>query len=243
MNEDRATVGLPRLRERAPDFRAETTLGPRSLADYRGSWLVLFSHPADFTPVCTTEFLAFAAHYPRFRENNCELLGLSIDSTFSHIAWTRNIRKNFGVEIPFPIIADLTMTVARAYGMMHPGASDTSAVRAVFVIDAEGILRAMLYYPLSNGRSVAEILRLVQAIQVTDRNGTATPEGWKPGDAVMAPPPKTATSADERMAEDLDCVDWYFCRRSLEDVRANGEVGRAPVTLATGIEREVDFCC
>lgn len=242
MNDDRA-VALPRLNEPAPDFEAETTLGRRCLADYRGSWLVLFSHPADFTPVCTTEFLAFAALYPRFRESNCELLGLSIDSTFSHIAWTRNIRKNFGVEIPFPIVADLTMTVARAYGMMHPGASDTSAVRAVFIIDPEGILRAMLYYPLSNGRSVAEILRLVQAIQVTDRLGIATPEGWKPGDAVMAPPPKTATSADERMAEDLDCVDWYFCRKPVEEASGNGEAGRIPVPLATGIEREVDFCC
>ena len=140
-------IGLPRLNEPAPDFRAKTTFGERALADYRGKWLVLFSHPADFTPVCTTEFTAFARAADQFGALNTELLGLSIDSIFSHIAWVRNIEEKFGVVIPFPIIEDLKMTVASAYGMVHPGAGDTSAVRATFVIDPDGVLRAMLYYP------------------------------------------------------------------------------------------------
>lgn len=151
--------GLPRLNEPAPDFQVNTTHGPKQLADYRGTWLILFSHPADFTPVCTTEFLAFAHAYETFQARNCALLGLSIDSNYAHIAWVRTIQETFGVEIPFPIIADLSMQVAHAYGMMPPGASNTSPVRAVFVIDPQGMVRAMVYYPLSNGRSVAELLR------------------------------------------------------------------------------------
>ncbi|WP_406672058.1 peroxiredoxin, partial [Natronospira sp.] len=140
------TVSLPRLNERAPNFDAPTTHGRKTLEDYKGKWLVLFSHPADFTPVCTTEFVAFAKAADQFAELNTELLGLSIDSHYSHIAWARNIEEKFGVTIPFPIIADLSMAVAKAYGMVHPGASDTSAVRATFIIDPEGVLRAMLYY-------------------------------------------------------------------------------------------------
>jgi len=152
------TTGLPRLNERAPDFEAPTTHGVRKLADYQGKWLVLFSHPADFTPVCTTEFMAFAKAQDQFAQLNCDLLGLSIDSHHSHVAWVRNIQEKFGVEIKFPIIADLSMTVAKAYGMIHPGAADTSAVRATFLIDPNGILRAMVYYPMSNGRSITERL-------------------------------------------------------------------------------------
>ena len=152
---------MPRLNVAAPAFEAKTTHGIKKLADYAGKWLVLFSHPADFTPVCTTEFIAFAKAYPEFQKLNCELLGLSIDSYYSHVAWVRTIKEKFGVEIPFPIIDDLSMRVAHAYGMIHPGASDTSAVRATFVIDDKGILRAMVYYPMSNGRSIAEFLRLV----------------------------------------------------------------------------------
>jgi len=147
--------GMPCLNEPAPDFEAKTTHGVRKLADYKGKWLVLFSHPADFTPVCTTEFMAFAKAYPEFKKLNCELLGLSIDSYYSHVAWVRNIKEKFGVEIPFPIIEDLSMKVANAYGMIHPGAADTSAVRATFIIDPNGILRAMVYYPMTNGRSNA----------------------------------------------------------------------------------------
>lgn len=152
-----AVVSMPRINEPAPAFRAQTTHGELSLQDYRGKWLVLFSHPADFTPVCTTEFSAFARQAPAFNAIGCELLGLSIDSIYAHLAWVRNIEEKFGVSIPFPIIEDLSMTVARAYGMIHPGAADTAAVRATFIIDPAGILRAMVYYPMTNGRSVAEI--------------------------------------------------------------------------------------
>jgi len=206
---------LPRLNEPAPDFHAETTHGIKSLADYKGRWLVLFSHPADFTPVCTTEFMAFAKLHDDFQALDCDLLGLSIDSTFSHLAWTRNIQEKFGVTIPFPIIADLSMAVANAYGMVMPGASDTSAVRATFVIDPKGVLRAMIYYPLSNGRSVPEALRLLKALQTSDAHGVATPEGWQPGDKVIVPPPKTVDAAEARMDEGYECTDWYFCKKSL----------------------------
>ena len=154
---------MPRINEPAPDFTAKTTHGPRALQDYRGKWLILFSHPADFTPVCTTEFLAFAKFHDRFRKLGCELLGLSIDSTYSHLAWVRNIKEKFGVDIPFPIIDDLSMRVAHDYGMIQPGASDTSTVRATFVIDPEGKVRAMVYYPMTNGRSVEEFLRLARS--------------------------------------------------------------------------------
>ena len=204
------------MNERAPDFEALTTHGVRKLADYQGKWLVLFSHPADFTPVCTTEFMAFAKAQDQFAQLNCDLLGLSIDSHHSHVAWVRNIQEKFGVEIKFPIIADLSMTVARAYGMIHPGAADTSAVRATFLIDPNGILRAMVYYPMSNGRSIAEFLRLLQAVQTSDAHKVATPEGWQPGDKVIVPPPATAAEAQARLDQrQYECVDWYFCKKSL----------------------------
>lgn len=174
-----SVVQFPQLNRPAPDFDALTTDGQKTLADYKGKWLVLFSHPADFTPVCTTEFMAFANKAGEFRAKGAELLGLSIDSVHSHIAWMRNIKENFGVEITFPIIADLSMQVAKSYGMVQPGASDTSAVRATFIIDPEGVLRAMVYYPMSNGRSVDEFLRLLDALQTSDANSCATPENWK----------------------------------------------------------------
>jgi peroxiredoxin (alkyl hydroperoxide reductase subunit C) len=213
--QEAAAPRMPGLNLPAPAFRAPTTHGEKTLADYKGKWLVLFSHPADFTPVCTTEFMAFAKRHADFRKLNCELLGLSIDSTFSHLAWQRNIKEKFGVEIPFPIIADLSMEVAQTYGMIQPGASDTSAVRATFVIDDKGVLRAMLYYPMSNGRSIDEILRMVTALQTSDKHSVATPEGWKPGDRVIVPPPKTAADAEVRMREGYECVDWYFCTKKL----------------------------
>jgi peroxiredoxin (alkyl hydroperoxide reductase subunit C) len=183
---------MPRINEPAPDFHAKTTHGDRSLSDYRGKWLILFSHPSDFTPVCTTEFIGFARHADTFRAMNCELLGLSIDSIFSHLAWIRNIKEKFAVDIPFPIIEDLKMEVATAYGMIHPGAGDTSAVRATFLIDPEGKLRAMVYYPMSNGRSIDEFVRLLSALQTSDTHGVATPENWQPGEPVIVSPPKTA---------------------------------------------------
>lgn len=210
---------LPRLNEPAPAFEAETTDGPRSLESYKGRWLILFSHPADFTPVCTTEFLGFARHYDEFQAMGCDLLGLSIDSRFAHIAWLRNIEERIGVTIPFPVIADLSMEVARSYGMIHPGAGDTSTVRTTFVIDDKGILRAMLYYPMSNGRSIAEIVRLLQALQLTDEQQIATPEGWQPGNKVIVPPPATAAEAAARVASPgagVECVDWYLCTKPLD---------------------------
>jgi peroxiredoxin (alkyl hydroperoxide reductase subunit C) len=210
-----AVAQFPRLNERAPEFKARTTHGVKQLSDYEGKWLVLFSHPADFTPVCTTEFTAFARHYPEFQKLNCDLLGLSIDSYYSHVAWVRNIKEKFGIEIPFPIIEDLSMDVARAFGMIHPGAGDTSAVRATFIIDPKGILRAMVYYPMTNGRSIPEFLRLVTALQTSDANKVATPEGWQPGDKVIVPPPQDADAAEARMGEGYECTDWYFCKKSL----------------------------
>lgn len=209
------TPAMPRINEPAPDFTAKTTHGPRSLADYRGKWLILFSHPADFTPVCTTEFMGFARHADQFKAMNTELLGLSIDSNYAHIAWVRSIKEKFGVEIPFPIIEDISMQVASAYGMVHPGASDTQAVRATFFIDPEGMLRAMVCYPMSNGRSIAEFVRLMQALQTADANKVATPEGWQPGDKVIVPPPQTAPAAEARAGEGYDYVDWYFSTRTL----------------------------
>ena len=210
----RITTG-PQMNQPAPAFDAPTTQGRKKLSDYEGKWLVLFSHPADFTPVCTTEFMAFAKRQGEFSELNTELLGLSIDSHYSHIAWLRNIKEKFGVDVGFPIIADLSMDVANLYGMIQPGASDTSAVRATFIIDDKGILRAMVYYPMTNGRSIDEILRLVTALQTSDANGVATPEGWKPGEKVIVPPPATDSDAEARMAEGYECTDWYFCKKSL----------------------------
>jgi len=209
------TTTFPQLNQAAPAFDAPTTHGQKKLEDYRGKWLVLFSHPADFTPVCTTEFIAFAKRHKEFQAMNTELLGLSIDSHYSHIAWVRNIQEKFAIEVNFPIIADLSMDVARAYGMIHPGAADTSAVRATFIIDPEGILRAMVYYPMTNGRSIDEFLRLVAALQTSDEHGVATPEAWQPGDKVIVPPPPTTMAAEERVNAGCECTDWYFCKKSL----------------------------
>jgi peroxiredoxin (alkyl hydroperoxide reductase subunit C) len=208
-------VSLPRINEPAPNFTAKTTHGEISLSDYSGKWVVLFSHPADFTPVCTTEFMAFAKKNDEFEKLNTKVIGLSIDSIYSHLAWVRNIKDNFDVEIPFPIIEDLSMNVAKLYGMVHPGASDTSAVRAVFVIDDKGIMRAMVYYPLSNGRSIDEILRLVKALQTSDANGVATPENWQPGEKVIVPPPTTQEIAAKRADEGYEYTDWYFSKKEI----------------------------
>ncbi|KPP83495.1 MAG: peroxiredoxin (alkyl hydroperoxide reductase subunit C) [Rhodobacteraceae bacterium HLUCCO07] len=212
---DTPSPTFPRLNEPAPDFTALTTDGVKSLSDYAGKWLILFSHPADFTPVCTTEFTAFANRQDEFDALGVELLGLSIDSHYSHIAWVRSIKESFGVDITFPIIADLDMKVAQAYGMVQPGASDTQAVRATFIIDPDGVLRAMVYYPLTNGRSVDEFLRMVKAMQTSDACGVATPENWQPGDDVIVKPPQTVAEANARIDEGLNTVDWYFTTRTL----------------------------
>lgn len=207
---------LPRLNEPAPEFEAVTTHGVVRLSDFRDSWLILFSHPADFTPVCTTEFIAFAEIYPELQKRGVELLGLSIDSVYSHIAWLRNIEEKTGVKIPFPVIADLNKEVATKYGMIQPGASKTEAVRAVFIIDPKGILRAMIYYPLTTGRNMAEILRLIDALQTSDKHGVATPANWKPGDKVIVPAPQTMEMVEERMKAGFEMVDWYLAKKSLE---------------------------
>jgi peroxiredoxin (alkyl hydroperoxide reductase subunit C) len=187
--------------------------------DYEGSWVVLFSHPADFTPVCTTEFMTFASLEGEFAKRNTKLIGLSIDSLYAHIAWLRTIKEKIdwnglkNLEITFPIIEDLKMNVAKAYGMLQPGASTTQAVRAVFIIDPEGIVRAILYYPLSNGRNMDEVLRLIDAMQLSDKHGIATPANWRPGDDVIVPPPGSCGAAKERMESadsGLRRLDWFM---------------------------------
>ena len=209
-------VRLPRIGEPAPQFEAPTTFGTIKLEDFKGSWLIMFSHPADFTPVCTTEFIAFAQIHAKLREMNCELMGLSIDSVYSHIAWVRNIEVNLGQKISFPVIADLNKDVATLYGMVMPGESKTETSRCVFVIDDKQIVRAMIYYPLSTGRNMDEMLRLIQALQTVDKHGVATPANWRPGDKVIVPPPKTQEMAEERVKEKgMECKDWYFCKKNL----------------------------
>jgi peroxiredoxin (alkyl hydroperoxide reductase subunit C) len=209
-------IRLPRIGEPAPDFEAVTTHVRVKLEDFKGSWLVLFSHPADFTPVCTTEFLAFAEIYPELQKRGAELLGLSIDSISSHIAWVRNIEEKTGVKIPFPIIADLSKEVSTAYGMIHPGESKTETVRCVFIIDPNQIIRTILYYPLTTGRNMQEILRIIDALQTTDEHKVATPANWKPGDKVIVPPPSTQEMAEERVKQKgYECIDWYLCKKKL----------------------------
>jgi peroxiredoxin (alkyl hydroperoxide reductase subunit C) len=210
-----APTSLPRLNEPAPNFTANSTQGQISLDDYKGKWVVLFSHPADFTPVCTTELSEFARRADDFEKLDTQLIGLSIDSIYAHLGWTRNIEEKFGVKIPYPIIADLDMKVASAYGMIHPGASSTATVRAVFVIDDKQNVRAMIYYPMTNGRNIDEILRLVEALQTSDKNGVATPCNWNPGEQVIVPPPQTAEAAEKRMSEGYEVTDWYFSKKNL----------------------------
>jgi peroxiredoxin (alkyl hydroperoxide reductase subunit C) len=222
MNETVATPGrLPLIGEKAPAFKAHTTQGPINFPeDFKGKWVVFFSHPADFTPVCTTEFMTFAAMQKDFEKLNCKLLGLSIDSHYSHIAWLRTIKEKIqykgmkNIEVTFPVIADLTMEVAKAYGMLQPGASNTQAVRAVFIVDPNAIIRAILYYPLSNGRNMDEIKRLLIAMQYSDKFNIATPANWQPGDDVIVPPPGSCGTAKERVekpAPDVTCLDWFMC--------------------------------
>ena len=199
--EEQEIITMPRIGDKAPDFKAKTTHGEKKLADYEGKWLIMFSHPADFTPVCTTEFIAFSEIYPELQKRNVDLLGLSIDSNYSHIAWVRRIKEKMDVDIPFPIIEDLRMDVAKKYGMIHPGESTTAAVRAVFIIDPEQVIRAIIYYPLNSGRNMDEILRLIDALQTVDEHKIATPANWRPGDKVIVPPPGTTDDAEKRMEE------------------------------------------
>jgi peroxiredoxin (alkyl hydroperoxide reductase subunit C) len=219
---------LPLIGDPAPGFKAETTQGVINFPeDYKGKWVIFFSHPADFTPVCTTEFMTFAAMEPAFERLNCKLLGLSIDSPYSHIAWLRTIKEKIAykgmkdIEVNFPVISDLTMEVSRAYGMLQSGASNTQAVRAVFIIDPKGNVRSVLFYPLSNGRNVDEVKRLLVAMQMSDQHGVATPANWTPGEDVIVPPPGSCGTAKERMTQpdaDVTCLDWFICLKKCPKV-------------------------
>ncbi len=215
-----AAERMPLIGERFPGMEVQTTHGPLTLPDhFQGKWTVLFSHPADFTPVCTTEFVAFQSRYDQFRELNAELIGLSIDQVFAHISWERWIKENLDTEIEFPIIAD-TGEVAKRLGMIHPG-KESNTVRAVFIIDPDSTVRAILYYPQELGRNMDEIVRMVRGLQVSDGEGVALPADWPKnqiiGDRVIIPPPSDARTAEARLAEDGDgCYDWWFCHRQLE---------------------------
>jgi len=206
----------PRIGEAAPDFEAETTQGMLRLEDFRGSWLGVFFPSAGFTPVCATELIAFAGVRGRLRELGCELLGLSVDSIFSHIAWVRSLETKFAVSVDFPLVADTTGTMARRYGMVMPAESPTEPARAACVIDDRQIVRAYMAYPMTTGRNVHEIVRLVAALRATDAHGVATPAGWKPGEPVLVPPPRTQAMAAERAGlAGAACPDWYFCKKEM----------------------------
>jgi peroxiredoxin (alkyl hydroperoxide reductase subunit C) len=215
--ENQMLSNMPRIGEKAPDFDAITTTGPLKLSEYnQGSWVVMFSHPADFTPVCTTEMSAFAEQKDWFAERNTKLLGLSIDSIHSHLAWVNNVREKTDVYLDFPIIADLDMKVAQLYGMLHPGESTTAAVRAVFFIDPKGKIRLIMYYPLNVGRNMDEIQRSLIALQTADDCKCALPINWRPGDKAIVPPPKTLVEMDERIANtEYEKIDFYLAKRSL----------------------------
>ncbi|MDQ1246352.1 MAG: Peroxiredoxin [Actinomycetota bacterium] len=214
---DAPVISLPRIGDTAPAIDSESTHGQLTLDNYAGKWIVLFSHPADFTPVCTTEFIGFAERADDFAERDVQLIGNSVDSVFSHLAWVNAIEEKQGVAIPFPIIADLDLKVSHAYGMIHPGeGGDTSAVRAVFVIDPARKIRAVIYYPMNAGRNIDEILRLVDALQTSDANGVSCPANWRPGDDVVVGAPRTAEALAARKADaSLTKKDWYLATKSL----------------------------
>ena len=211
------TTGIPRIGDTAPDFTAQTTHGPLTFSEWqKGSWVILFSHPADFTPVCSTELSEFARRNDEFTRRNTKLIGLSIDSIHSHLAWRENLKQILEVEIPYPLIADLDMSVAKKYGMLHEGASSTATVRAVFLIDPKRNVRALVYYPMSVGRSIDEIMRLLEALQTTDSAACATPVNWKPGEKVVVPPPKTVSEVKEREGhKEYERFDFYLNKKSL----------------------------
>ena len=219
MDEQKVTT-MPLIGDPAPSFKAVTTNGEINFPkDYEGKWVVLFSHPADFTPVCTTEFMTFASMHDEFKALNTELVGLSVDSLYAHIAWLRKIEelewKDYkNLQVKFPLIEDIRMDVSSKYGMIQPGQSNTQAVRAVFIVDPKGIIRTILYYPLSTGRNFDEIKRIIQALQKADADGVATPADWRPGDDVIIPTAGSAEAARERVASDDEgsyCLDWFMC--------------------------------
>ncbi len=223
-NLENNVVSMPRIGDAAPEFKAVTTQGEINFpADYKGNWVILFSHPADFTPVCTSEFMTFATMAEKFKKANTKLVGLSVDGLYSHIAWLRTIKEKIeyrglkNVEVKFPLIEDITMEVAKKYGMIQPNEDSTKAVRAVFFIDPKGVIRSMIYYPLSLGRNFDELYRVVIALQTADEFGVATPADWYPGDDVIVGPAGSCGTAQERMDdEELDCKDWFFCTKKLD---------------------------
>ncbi len=218
-------TAMPRIGDKAPEFKAVTTQGNINFpADYEGKWVILFSHPADFTPVCTSEFMTFASMENEFKALNCQLVGLSVDGLYSHIAWLRTIKEKIefrgmkNVEVNFPLIEDITMEVAKAYGMMMPGESSTKAVRAVFFIDPKGFIRTIIYYPLSLGRNFDELKRVLMGLQTADEFGIALPADWRPGDDVIVPTAGSCGTAKDRMEgkmEGVECKDWFFCLKKL----------------------------
>jgi peroxiredoxin 2/4 len=224
-------VAMPRIGDKAPDFTAVTTQGEIEFpSDYRGKWIILFSHPADFTPVCTSEFMTFAKREPEFTALNCQLVGLSIDGLYSHIAWLRTIKDKIefkgmkNIEVKFPLIEDISMEVAKKYGMIQPGESSTQAVRAVFFIDPIGFIRAIIYYPLSMGRNFDELKRALIAMQTADAYSVATPADWQPGDDVIVPPAGSCGVAKDRMdtkEEGVTCYDWFFFTKKLSLEQVN----------------------
>ncbi|KKB45046.1 MAG: peroxiredoxin [Bacteroidales bacterium] len=228
--------GMPRIGDAAPEFKAVTTQGDINFpSDYKGKWAILFSHPADFTPVCTSEFMTFASMSKDFEALNCQLVGLSVDGLYSHIAWLRTIKEKIeykgmkNVEVTFPLIEDITMEVAKKYGMLQPGESATKAVRAVFFVDPKGIIRAVIYYPLSLGRNFDEIKRVLIALQTADNFGVATPADWRPGDDVIVPTAGSCGVAKERMEglqEGVTCYDWFFCTKKLPKEEVEKKLGK-----------------
>ena len=228
-NNENNIIAMPRIGDKAPTFKAVTTQGEINFPeDYKDSWVILFSHPADFTPVCTSEFMTFASMEQKFNEANCKLVGLSVDGLYSHIAWLRTIKEKIeykgmkDVEVKFPLIEDITMEVAKKYGMIQPGESNTKAVRAVFFIDPKGIIRAIIYYPLSLGRNFDELYRALVAMQTADKFSIATPADWRPGDEVIVPTAGSCGVAKERMEskDEMHCYDWFFCTKKIskEDI-------------------------
>ncbi len=222
-NQEQISISMPRIGDTAPAFKAFTTQGEMNFpSDYAGDWVILFSHPADFTPVCTSEFITFASMEEKFNQANCKLVGLSIDGLYSHIAWLRTIKEKIefngmkNVEVNFPLIEDIKMDVARKYGMIQPNEDTTKAVRAVFFIDPKGIIRAIIYYPLSLGRNFDELYRVIIALQAADAFGVATPADWRPGDDVIIGPAGSCGTAKDRMEDgELECQDWFFCTKKI----------------------------
>ena len=213
--EERKTV-MPRIGDPAPDFKAQTTQGEIQFSQWQeGQWTILFSHPADFTPVCSTELTEFARRFEDFKKRNCKLIGISVDSIHSHLAWTQNLAKILGVKLQYPLISDLTTSVSQLYGMIHPGESATVTVRALFFIDPKRTIRAIIYYPLNTGRNVDEVVRVLDALQTADKNAVALPVNWKPGDKVIVPPPKSEQEVEERKKGNYEKLDFYLCKKSL----------------------------